>query len=437
MALQYNFGNSGNITSLGEVMSRVGGFGFNEQAVRLAEEEKQKSILAQQAIRNQMDSEDLDLRRAVGQREAEKYKRDVAGDDALRTYTSHLGNYGSNVVPEADAMAVQKAYAANPNVDVQAMVDAAQKRYNADTTEGSKARTDMLNSIAMPGGDYDPTKLITTKDKAISDIAIADKDRKTDEYRADTLTETIRAHKAGEGYNSEQLNLLQQKYNDEVDTEKAVGKAITIPKEISYFDTPKGSLVLDNANKTIEANSTVLNDPGSTDIQKKQAQANIDSIARQIKIADKKVSDPNYGDKVAAILGTTPKAYTAFKNVQDLAAGDLKTLPGISKQEEANIEANKQIKIDAAKLEAEKQAGKYKSIIKDSSQLGQSLYEAGGSGLLWGTSGKDLEVLAKRYYSKYPNVPKSTVDSEIQYLSQGMSDSVDEDKLEKALNKYE
>lgn len=53
MALQYNFGNSGNITSLGEVMSRVGGFGFNKQAARLAEEEDKAKAEAERAAEKQ------------------------------------------------------------------------------------------------------------------------------------------------------------------------------------------------------------------------------------------------------------------------------------------------------------------------------------------------------------------------------------------------
>lgn len=135
---------------------------------RVREEEKQKALLEQQAIQNRMAQEGLDLRKAVGEREASKYARDVAGDEALRTYTQQLGNYGSDVVPEADAMAIQKAYEANPKVNVQSLVDAAQNRYNADTAEGAQTRVDMLSNVAMPSGEYDPTKLIAMQSKAVA-----------------------------------------------------------------------------------------------------------------------------------------------------------------------------------------------------------------------------------------------------------------------------
>ena len=159
---------TGITTALGNIQT-----GLNNTLDMYQKDDILKQQQAQQDIENKRADTQLAIQQTQAQRLQDEYNRKVAGDQALKKYNQQLGAYQSDVVTPQEADKIRQVYDANPNVDVQSLVNAAQDRYNAtsgkDAEIGAKERLNMLNTLAMPDKQqYDPTRLYNAKETALA-----------------------------------------------------------------------------------------------------------------------------------------------------------------------------------------------------------------------------------------------------------------------------
>lgn len=183
---------------LRESLSTVGSMLGQFQDAELKRQQLQQKA-DQDAIENQRAQEMLKLQQEAGARAQAGEERTVTGNEALRTYGNQLSNYGQDVVSDEAAQKMLSLYQASPQGKAQAAIEAtpsysslpaskqtellestralpsnegaleamyskAQEEYNVSP----QARLEQLGGLAMPEGQYDPSKLMTVREKAMA-----------------------------------------------------------------------------------------------------------------------------------------------------------------------------------------------------------------------------------------------------------------------------
>jgi hypothetical protein len=127
------------------------------EEARIAKEE------AQLARVNKRADAGLLLQQNAEQRAIDAIDKSNREDQALLQYTNQLGVNAQDVVTDADAQKMLQVYDANPNASLQPMYDKSIAGYNASPEQ----QIQHLQSMTLPSGEYDTTKLLIQKEKAL------------------------------------------------------------------------------------------------------------------------------------------------------------------------------------------------------------------------------------------------------------------------------
>ena len=184
--------------------------------------------LAQQKKENTRADANLLLNQAQGQRAEDAVTKSNLEDQALQEYSSALGAMSKDVIPEVQAQELLKQYNANPSA-----TDALMTSYNKDIADYNQSpgqQLSILNQVAIPEGAYDPTKLLSAKDRAIKPIL--------DEQSA------IAAAKVKEADRAQQLKdqFALANYKQSLKPGVSQTGTITVGKDGKYTNIPIGLL---------------------------------------------------------------------------------------------------------------------------------------------------------------------------------------------------
>lgn len=138
---------------------------YNAEDVKKLAAQERADRLAQQAIDNKRAEAMLAMQQNQEQRAIDALAKTEATQKAVLDYTNVLGNYGKDVVTEAQANELLAKY--NSGKDVQADYAKKVAEYNASP----EMKRDVLNQLVVPtemdGKVVDPTMLINLKSNAL------------------------------------------------------------------------------------------------------------------------------------------------------------------------------------------------------------------------------------------------------------------------------